>query len=717
MTRSSYSKSYRVGVLALAILAVGVSQPWRLLAQAPEPAKGVKYAQISPDDMKEWLSYLASDELQGRQIFTEGYGAAAQYVADHLKQWGVKPIGDDKTYFQYVKLKDYKITRNSTVTVTVNGESKTFKHGDHVTFASNSGGKQTLNFGSAYFAGYATQADLEGKPVKDGFVVSVPNGAPPAGGGTGPGGNFVAAGGGGRGGRGGARGGGGYAINTLGAKAAVGYVAAPAPPTPAEEALAKALASLTDASAAVTAAQAAERGRGAGGGAGAGGGRGGGGGGGRAAVSDACTPPACDTRTVQRIDGVVAPQFTADDTFYDFLFSGSPMKFADVKAKAAKGEALPGMPLAAKVTVNIDNTYDVVKMQVSKNVVGMIEGSDPKLKDTYIMIGAHLDHIGYSQTGGGRGAAPNGCRRRSEVSAAAVVKAGKVVQNPVAARGGGAGRGAAAAPGAPTLTVTGAAGAAAAGAAAAGAAGQAQAAAGGGRGAAGGGGRGGAAAGTPTLPLEQRDFISNGADDDGSGSTSMLAVAKAFATGPKPKRSIVFVWHTGEEAGLYGSHYNADFPVVPLEKVQAQLNMDMVGRDDCNNVEGDYTNTLFLVGADRISTDLHNIIVQTNQTLAKPLTLDYELNDVADPESVYTRSDHYSYAQKGIPIAFFTTGLHPDYHRVTDTWDKITYPKMARIAQLVYETGFSIANTDRVLTRDNKGPQTGFGSKAEIIKK
>jgi Zn-dependent M28 family amino/carboxypeptidase len=179
----------------------------------------------------------------------------------------------------------------------------------------------------------------------------------------------------------------------------------------------------------------------------------------------------------------------------------------------------------------------------------------------------------------------------------------------------------------------------------------------------------------------------------------------------------VFVWHTGEEAGLYGSVYNADFPVVPLDKVQAQLNMDMVGRDDCDNVEGDYSNTLFLVGDDRISTDLHNIIVEQNRTLGRPLTLDYELNDPNDPESVYTRSDHYSYAAKGIPIAFFTTGLHKDYHKVSDTVDKILFPKMARIAQLVYETGFSIANTDKVLDRDNKGPRAGFGTKPEVIKK
>ena len=213
----------------------------------------------------------------------------------------------------------------------------------------------------------------------------------------------------------------------------------------------------------------------------------------------------------------------------------------------------------------------------------------------------------------------------------------------------------------------------------------------------------GAGPAAPALPVDQRDLVSNGADDDGSGSASTLAVAKAFATGPRPKRSLIFVWHAGEEAGLYGSRYNADFPLVPNEKVQAQLNMDMVGRDDCDNIEGDYTNTVFLVGADRISTDLHNLVIQTNGTLPRPLTLDFELNDANDPENVYTRSDHYSYAQKGIPIVFFTTGLHPDYHRITDTVDKIQFPKMTRIAQLVYELGFSIANSERLSNGITRG--------------
>jgi Zn-dependent M28 family amino/carboxypeptidase len=351
---------------------------------------------------------------------------------------------------------------------------------------------------------------------------------------------------------------------------------------------------------------------------------------------------------------------------------------------AEKGEPHAAFSVSdVKVTINIDNSFEVVSEQLTRNVAGMLEGSDPQLKSTYVLFGAHLDHVGYSQTGASNQPTPGACRRRGPAALAALEQAGKTPQNP--GRGGGArGRGGAApADGATADTAPPA-------------------------------GRG---ASSPQPPFDQRDFISNGADDDGSGSTAELGVAKAFATGPKPKRSVVFLWHSGEEAGLYGSRYNADFPIVPLDKVQTRLNMDMVGRDDCNDLEGDYSNTLFIVGADRISTDLHNVIVQTNNMIAKPLTLDYELNDPADPESVYTRSDHYSYAAKGIPIAFFTTGLHPDYHRVTDTVDKILFPKMARIAQLVYEVGFTIANTDQVLERDNKGPRAGFGAKAEMLNK
>jgi len=645
MIRTSTSRRVHTVAWFLVLFSATWTQPWTLLAQSGRrPATAA--AAINVDDLREWLGYLASDDLQGRQVFTEGYGLAAQYVASHLKEWGVKPLGGDGSYLQPVRVKGYKVTRNSSVTVEVNGQSRTFKHGDHVTFPASGGGRQMLAFSGVEFLGYGQPSDLEGRNLKGKLVVTVPNLAPARGGGAAgnaPAENIPA--GGGRGGRGGSA-----AAIAGGAAAAIAFAAPLAAPTPIDQALAQAQTAFAQAQQALAQAQQAARG-------------------GRGAVpatgarGAAPTPP--DITTVQRVDGIVAPQFTGDDTFLAALF-GEEAGFAAIKAKAEKGEPLQSQSLPAKVTIVIDNGFEVVSQQVTHNVVGVVEGSDPKLKATYVLFGAHLDHTGYSQTGAGRGSGTDACRRRSPAAQAAVTAAGKVVQRPGAGRGAQPGRGA-------------------------------------------------ATAGTTTA-FEERDVINNGADDDGSGSASLMAIARAFATGPKPRRSLLFVWHAGEEQGLYGSRYNADFPVVPLEAIQAHLNMDMVGRDDCDNIEGDYTNTLFVVGADRISTDLHNVIVETNGRLKAPLTLDYELNDAQDPENIYTRSDHFSYASKGVPVAFFTTGLHPDYHRVTDNVNKILFPKMARVADLVYQTGFAIANSERVLERDNKGTRTGFGSKAEVLK-
>jgi hypothetical protein len=138
----------------------------------------------------------------------------------------------------------------------------------------------------------------------------------------------------------------------------------------------------------------------------------------------------------------------------------------------------------------------------------------------------------------------------------------------------------------------------------------------------------------------------------------------------------------------------------------------MIGRNRCDRPSE--ANTVYLVGSDRISTELHDISEETNSALPAPLTLDYELNDPADPESFYTRSDHYSYASRGIPVIFYTTGMHRDYHYVTDEVGRIEFDKLARIARLVYQTGFNIANMDRFPVRDNKGPRAGRGSRGKM---
>jgi Zn-dependent M28 family amino/carboxypeptidase len=204
------------------------------------------------------------------------------------------------------------------------------------------------------------------------------------------------------------------------------------------------------------------------------------------------------------------------------------------------------------------------------------------------------------------------------------------------------------------------------------------------------------------------DRIWNGADDDGSGTVAMMALARALAQGPRPKRSVIFVWHAGEERGLYGSRYFADHPAVPIDRIVAQLNIDMVGRN--RDDKSSESNTVYLVGSDRISTELHQISREANKALTPPLKLDYEMNDPSDPEQLYYRSDHFSYAAKGIPIIFFTTGLHPDYHANTDEISKIEFAKLARITELVYETIWRLANLDHAPVRDRQGPRAGKGS-------
>jgi Peptidase family M28 len=193
-----------------------------------------------------------------------------------------------------------------------------------------------------------------------------------------------------------------------------------------------------------------------------------------------------------------------------------------------------------------------------------------------------------------------------------------------------------------------------------------------------------------------------GADDDGSGTTAILAIAHAMSL-ERPKRSVLVMFHAGEELGLLGSAYNTDFaPVVPLDKLVADLNIDMIGR---SKPPGDHeeaderltdANSVYLVGSNRISQELHQISEETNSQFQK-LKLDYYYNDPENPERIYYRSDHWNYAKHGIPVIFYFDGVHVDYHRPTDTVDKIDFQKMTKVTRLVFETGWRIANLDHRL--------------------
>jgi hypothetical protein len=475
-----------------------------------------------------------------------------------------------------------KTTSHSTVSVTVNGETRTFPDGAGITFPKNMGGKHRFTVDRVEFAGYGLDApgaghvDFRGKDVKDAAVVWLGNNGPKSidlsvfrrvlGGRS------------------------RYATEQLGAAASIGPALEPG--------------------------GAGRAGRTAGAGsagdtARAGGGRG-------------APLPAADFTTVQRLDTPAPPNVTADDAFFTFLFSQAPLQYGELKRKASAQEDLPSFRIpGATITFNVDADYEIVRTQLTKNVVGLVEGADPQLKNTYLALGAHYDHVGYAE--------------------------GEVTRADGSARRAGA-------------------------------------------------------VGRVTAGAED-DRIWNGADDDGSGTVAIMAIAKAAAAGPKPKRSLLFVWHAGEERGLWGSRYFADYPTVPMDKIVAQLNIDMIGRN--RDDKASEANTVYLVGSDRISTELHELNRAANAALPKPLTLDYSFNDPTDLEQLYTRSDHYSYAAKGVPIIFFTTGLHPDYHANTDEVSKIEFDKMTRITQMVYETALRLANLDHPPVRDNQGPRAG----------
>ncbi|HZN09841.1 MAG TPA: M20/M25/M40 family metallo-hydrolase [Pyrinomonadaceae bacterium] len=215
--------------------------------------------------------------------------------------------------------------------------------------------------------------------------------------------------------------------------------------------------------------------------------------------------------------------------------------------------------------------------------------------------------------------------------------------------------------------------------------------------------------GTGCRPTPE-DRICNGADDDGSGTTAMLSMAEALAKAPvRPKRSILFVWHCGEEKGLWGSRYFTEYPTVPLNAIVAQLNMDMIGRSkkpgDTNARNNSLTgpDAVYLIGSTMMSTELGELVNSVNKSYLN-LTFDTKYDDPKDPNRFFYRSDHYSYARKGIPIIFFFDGEHEDYHGVGDTADKIDYEKMQKIARTVYMTAWEIANRPARLKVDKPLP-------------
>jgi hypothetical protein len=318
-------------------------------------------------------------------------------------------------------------------------------------------------------------------------------------------------------------------------------------------------------------------------------------------------------------------------------------------------EVLLGLPAASAKSGTMGKTVhgDLVfidKPMPARNVVAILRGSDPKLRETYVAMGAHNDHVGMLQSNNPpdhdslhsynaarfaiTGMIPRGQRPTPEQTSA--------VQN---------------------IRVN--------------------------------------VDSIHKLRPARIDSVRNGADDDGSGSVTLLEIAEQFAkAGAKPKRSIVFVWHTGEEKGLWGSRWYTDHTTVPTDSIVAQLNMDMVGRGELSDLPVGSPTYVQLVGSKRLSSELGALVEEMNTKQKKPFTFDYQFDAAGHPENIYCRSDHYHYARIGVPVVFFTTGLHGDYHQVTDEPQYINYEHMARIGQFVHDIALSVANNSKRPTVD-----------------
>jgi hypothetical protein len=201
------------------------------------------------------------------------------------------------------------------------------------------------------------------------------------------------------------------------------------------------------------------------------------------------------------------------------------------------------------------------------------------------------------------------------------------------------------------------------------------------------------------------DSIVNGADDDGSGSMGLLELAESLARGSiRPKRSLIFVWHTGEESGLQGSRWFTDHPTVPRDSIVAQINIDMIARGGPNDVPNGGPGYLEVLGARRLSTELGTLVEQVNTDGKFGFAFNYAYDANGHPDQYYCRSDHANYARYGIPIVFFSTGSHRDYHQVTDEVEFLDYEKFANVVRYVGALAGRVADLDHRLVVDQPKP-------------
>jgi hypothetical protein len=492
------------------------------------------YESITVVDLKKHLTILASDSLEGRETAMPGQKKAARYIAGHFKKLGLKPLGDSGTYFQRFDLDVTRLSDASSVSVKEGAASTSFAFWkDALTFSR----RDTVVRGNVVFVGFMDAKFDSATAAK--FA-----------------GRIILA--------------------FSGAKAS-------ASDTSASLSRRQLVSGRRDPGALGLLAITAESG------------------GGSFDRLQATLRSFGTDKPSMSLKGVVRPTRAFGSGFSVFvspalantILKSSGSDVSQLRAAALFSDSMaPIFMDNVEVTVSIKSSKEVWQ---SENVVGLLEGTDPKLKEEAVIFTAHYDHLGKSSDG----------------------------------------------------------------------------------------------------------TIFHGADDDGSGTSMVMELAEAFVKNKvKPKRSVIFMTVAGEEKGLLGSSYYSEHPNWPLEKTIADLNTDMIGRiDTIYEKMVPVPNYTYVIGSDKISTELDSILQVANRE-GDRLTLDMTYNDPNDPNQFYRRSDHYNFAKKGVPIAFFFTGEHRDYHRPTDTVDKIEFARQEKIGKLVYYTGWKLANAPRMLKRN-----------------
>ncbi|HYG10808.1 MAG TPA: M20/M25/M40 family metallo-hydrolase [Pyrinomonadaceae bacterium] len=522
-----------------------------LPSAALEAANAITAARLS-----EYLHVIASDAMAGRDTPSKGLDDAAKFLADHLARLKIKPAGDDGTYFQKIELVSSKV---DPLKSSARLGDRTYKFGEDFLagMANGSASGALVYAGHGYVIKSKNINAFNGLDVR-GKIVIAAAGVYPQGIARG---NLQ-----GRAGEGDWEDAESYARKN-GAK---GLIRIPRNFTRVWR---------FGRSAADRDSYQVARFMPGGGGGGAG-------------------------------DAGQLPAILPSAALLDALFAGEKRTGADVLKGIATGDAGESFSLGANKRAEFTVSV-AAKKTMTQNVVGVFEGSDPLLKNEYVALGAHYDHVGTGQ--------------------------------PVAG-----------------------------------------------------------------------DAIYNGADDDGSGTVAMLAIAEAFTRGVRPKRSVLFVWHCAEEKGLWGSEYFTKYPTVPLKQIVAQLNMDMIGRskkegetNDANR-ELSGANEIYVIGSKMMSTELGELSERVNRAYLN-LNFNYKYDNPTDPNRFFFRSDHYNYAQRGIPIIFYFDGVHEDYHRPSDSPDKIDYQKMEKIVRTVFLTAHEIANAPTRPRVDRQLPQQLMG--------